>query len=157
MAEDLTIEVQTPEPRWRCALGGSPETFAVRVLRAVGESEGAAGEIAALLGGDDLVRTLNRAHRGEDRPTNVLSFPAGQPSHGFLGDIVLAYETVAREAAEQGKSLEAHAAHLLTHGFLHILGYDHDLDRDAERMEARERAILASLGWPDPYAAESGH
>jgi probable rRNA maturation factor len=157
MAEPLTIEVQAPEPRWRDALGGSPEAFAARVLRAVGESEGAAGEIAALLGGDDLVRTLNRAHRGRDRPTNVLSFPAGQPAHGFLGDIVLAYETVAREAAEQGKGLEAHAAHLLTHGFLHILGYNHDLDHDAARMEARERAILASLGWPDPYAAESGH
>src|SRR5262245_48501771 len=123
MVEKLTVEVQAPEQRWAERLGGEPEAFAARVLRAVGEAEGAEGEIAALLSNDELVRSLNRLHRGKDQPTNVLSFPAVRPSHGALGDIVLGYETVEREANEQGKSVAAHAAHLLLHGFLHILGY----------------------------------
>jgi probable rRNA maturation factor len=157
MADDLVIDVDAPEPRWAEALGGAPEPFASRILRAVGAAEGAVGAVSAVLGDDRLVRTLNRLHRGKDRATNVLSFPAAEPAHGLLGDIALAYETVVAEAVEQGKTVEAHAAHLLTHGFLHVLGYDHESDCDAERMEDRERVILASLGWPDPYAAESGH
>jgi len=112
-----------------------------------------------ILTSDRAIRTLNRRWRGRDKSTNVLSFPApsarkkpwrGAPRH--LGDIVLAYETVAREARAEGKPLDHHLAHLALHGFLHLLGYDHESHGQAEAMERRERRILARLGVPDPYA-----
>jgi probable rRNA maturation factor len=110
---------------------------------------------------DSEVQALNRLFRGKDAPTNVLSFPAG-PMAGagasvngdepeFLGDIGLAYETVEREAAAAGKPALHHAAHLVIHGVLHLAGFDHGEDVDAERMEAAERAVLARFGIPDPY------
>lgn len=106
---------------------------------------------------------LNRDYRGRDYPTNVLSFPFDPPpglpaaaSGGFLGDLVLCAPVIEREAAEQGKPLAAHWAHLLVHGLLHLLGHDHLDAGEALRMEARERAILAGLGLPDPYADHSG-
>jgi probable rRNA maturation factor len=104
-----------------------------------------------LLADDAALRALNRDWRGKDKPTNVLSFPAPQGGE-MLGDIALAAETVAAEAQAQGKPFAAHMAHLLAHGFLHLLGYDHEIEAEAEAMEARERAILVSLGLPDPYA-----
>jgi probable rRNA maturation factor len=110
-------------------------------------------EISILFTNDDAVRRLNAHYRGKDRPTNVLSFP--QPSGPLLGDIVLAAETVRAEAALAGKPLEAHMAHLIIHGFLHLLGYDHGGEEEAETMEAVERAALERMGIPDPYAAAS--
>jgi probable rRNA maturation factor len=102
-------------------------------------------------------RRLNRTYRGRDYPTNVLSFPAG-PAHGGearspapLGDLALCAEVVAREARVQGKPASAHWAHLVVHGTLHILGYDHEQPGPARRMERRERLLLARLGYPDPY------
>lgn len=97
-------------------------------------------------------RRLNREYRGRDYATNVLSFPyGGAPS---LGDVVICAAVVAREARAQGKAVRAHHAHLLVHGLLHLLGYDHEKGaREARRMEASERAILAGLGFADPYAA----
>ena len=107
-------------------------------------------EISLVFTDDAAVRQLNARWRGRDRATNVLSFPqAGGP---LIGDIVLAYETVAREAALAGRPLEHHIAHLVVHGSLHLLGYNHDADAEAERMEDLERAALSMIGVADPYA-----
>jgi probable rRNA maturation factor len=102
-------------------------------------------------------RRLNRTYRGKDAPTNVLSFPQGasETAHPdapvLLGDVVLAFETVRREAAEQQKTLADHLSHLVVHGVLHLLGFDHEKAHDAAEMELRELSILAGLGVPDPY------
>lgn len=120
-------------------------------------------EISVRLTDDAEVRTLNAQYRGKDKPTNVLSFPMvqrdllealsnGDDGEELLGDIVLAAETVAREAAEKGVGIAEHAIHLIVHGTLHLLGYDHETDDEAERMEALEREVLEGLGLPDPYA-----
>lgn len=93
-------------------------------------------------------RRLNRTWRGKDKPTNVLSFAADAP---LLGDLAICAPVVAREAREQGKPQTAHWAHMVVHGVLHLLGFDHENDRDAARMEARETKILAQLGMPNPY------
>ncbi|CAD5379827.1 putative metal-dependent hydrolase [Pseudomonas sp. OF001] len=103
-------------------------------------------------------RELNRTWRGKDYATNVLSFPAEVPEGildiPLLGDLVICAQVVAREAAEQGKAADAHWAHLTIHGCLHLLGYDHIDDDEAEEMEALERQLLAELGYPDPYASD---
>lgn len=99
-------------------------------------------------------RALNRQYRGRDYATNVLSFAYAAPP-AAVGDVVLCVPVVLREAAEQGKQAEAHFAHLVVHGILHLLGYDHEHMHDAQAMESREREILASLGYADPYAARS--
>ncbi|MDT8759127.1 rRNA maturation RNase YbeY [Sphingomonas psychrotolerans] len=121
-------------------------------------------EIAVRLTGDDEVRILNRDYRQKDKPTNVLSFPMVQPDlletvtqnsddgEVILGDIVLAHGVCVTEAEERGISVEDHAAHLIVHGVLHLLGYDHMEDAEAEAMEDMERAALASLGLHDPYS-----
>ena len=96
-------------------------------------------------------RQLNRTWRGKDKPTNVLSFPAGDVADE-LGDLAICAPVVAREAREQGKALQAHWAHMVVHGVLHLLGYDHENDRDAGRMETKEAGILKQFGYPDPYA-----
>ncbi|MDG2531654.1 rRNA maturation RNase YbeY [Caulobacter endophyticus] len=114
--------------------------------------------IVILLADDDSVQALNRDFRHKDYATNVLSFPAPQDPaanpEGQIGDIALAYGVCAREAAEQGKPLSHHLQHLVAHGVLHLLGYDHEGDEEAEAMEALEREILAGLDVPDPYADE---
>jgi probable rRNA maturation factor len=111
------------------------------------------GEVIVLLTNDAEVRDLNARFRDQDKPTNVLSFPA-PPASGVLGDVALALGVCAREAGEQGKSLGHHLQHLVAHGVLHLLGYDHEADAEAEAMEAIERAVMERLGAPDPYAAE---
>lgn len=98
-------------------------------------------------------QTLNRDFRGKDYATNVLSFPY-EAGPELAGDLVLCLPVVLKEAAEQGKTMEAHFAHLLVHGMLHLQGYDHDNDEDAEIMEAEEREILAKMGYGDPYIGE---
>jgi len=113
--------------------------------------------VALVLTGDDEMRTLNRTWRGKDAPTNVLSFPADQLGEpGFLGDVVLAHETICEEAREQHLVLQDHAAHLVVHGVLHLVGFDHGDDAEAEQMEDVERRALASLGVADPYAEAEG-
>jgi probable rRNA maturation factor len=114
------------------------------------------GELAILLTDDSAIRALNRDWRGKDEPTNVLSFPAQEAcadgrAPRMLGDIVIAYETAAREAEVEGKPLVHHLAHLAVHGFLHLVGYDHEASEEADAMERLEVAILARLGVPDPY------
>lgn len=123
----------------------------------------APSEACIALVSDAEVRTLNRTYRGKDKPTNVLSFPAashlspGETAMHQLGDIVLAAETVAREAAELHISPHHHLQHLVVHGLLHLLGYNHEEDAAAEEMEGLETKILASIGVPDPYAGAAGH
>lgn len=112
----------------------------------------AALNVAILLADDETVRDLNDRFRHKNIPTNVLSFPAHQTATGALGDIVLAYGVCAREAGEQGKPLAAHLQHLVAHGVLHLLGYDHEDEADAQVMEDLERLVLKQLGLPDPYA-----
>jgi probable rRNA maturation factor len=117
-------------------------------------AEGASGEVSIRVVGEDESRRLNRAYRSKDRPTNVLSFPAELPAEiepRLLGDVVICAPLVATEAAAQGKTVRAHWAHLVVHGTLHLLGYEHERPREAERMEARETSILAGLGFSNPY------
>jgi len=119
------------------------------------------GELAIVLTDDSAIRALNRDWRGKDEPTNVLSFPAQEPGADrraprMLGDIVIAYETAAREAEVEGKPLVHHLAHLAVHGFLHLVGYDHEASEEADAMEGLEVAILARLGVPDPYPMRDG-
>jgi probable rRNA maturation factor len=117
-------------------------------------------ELAIMLTDDAGIKTLNNNWRGIDKPTNVLSFPA-LPTHGprepedaprMLGDIAIAYETTRREADEEKKPFDHHLSHLAVHGFLHLIGHDHEKDQEAELMESLEREILSQLGIPDPYA-----
>ena len=153
-----SIDVVIESARWQKVPRAA--TVVRRAIGAAAPARARNAELSVILTSDRAIRTLNRRWRGRDKPTNVLSFPAparapgrsprGAPHH--LGDIVLAYETVAREARAEGKPLDHHIAHLALHGFLHLLGYDHESHGQAETMERRERRILARLGVPDPYA-----
>ena len=146
------IDVEIEEPAWTAAL---PDATALmrRAARATLDSEGASDEgVTLLLTDDATVRKLNARFRQQDKPTNVLSFPAPHNPEHFLGDVALAYGVCVREAAEQGKPLAHHLQHLVAHGVLHLLGYDHEDDDEAEAMEGLERVVLAGLGVPDPYA-----
>jgi probable rRNA maturation factor len=141
LAGDDKLLARPKKPHIRAWAGAALERDAEVTVRLVGEEEG---------------RTLNRDFRGKDYPTNVLTFTyeEGLPADSdapLLGDLVLCVPVVVREALEQGKSPEAHYAHLVVHGMLHLQGYDHEDETGAERMEARERAVLASLGYADPY------
>ena len=139
---------------WEMALPDA-EALAARVFAAARAREPRLmGSAALLLTGDAAVRDLNARFRGKDAPTNVLSFPSDEPAPGFLGDIALGYETCARETREKGVTLADHAAHLIAHGLLHLVGYDHIEDADAEEMERLETEILAGLGVSDPYRLE---
>lgn len=136
-----------------CPLWSGHEENLSKALAAAAAAEGKHGAVSLLLGDDAAIAALNQEFRGKAGPTNVLSFPpAPGGEEGFWGDIALAAETIVEEAEFQGKSFANHAAHLVVHGFLHLLGYDHMQPEDAEAMEARERAILATLGIEDPYA-----
>ena len=139
------------------ALGASPHGWMAQAAFAA--------EVSIKLTDDDEVRRLNAQYRGKDRPTNVLSFPMVQPDlldamsnsddgEVLLGDIVLAHGVCAGEAAGKGVALATHATHLIVHGMLHLLGYDHLVDAEADAMETIERAALATLGIDDPYAVE---
>ena len=131
---------------------------AIASLEAAGVLGTGTSELSVVFSDDRRVRELNAAWRGKDKPTNVLSFPASvAPGRGaalppMLGDIVLAFETVAGEARLEGKTLEHHISHLVLHGLLHLLGYDHEQEAEADEMEAIERDALARLAIPDPYA-----
>ena len=139
------------------------DAAAAAVRRAIGEAAAALGAdfsnhaLAVLLTDDAAIRRLNAQWRGIDKATNVLSFPPadmpGDATVKSLGDIAIAHETTAREAETDGKPFADHLAHLAVHGFLHLMGYDHEKDRDAETMEQLERVILARIGVGDPYAA----
>jgi probable rRNA maturation factor len=150
------IDVEIEDEAWLAALPQA-EMLARGAALAALDAEGAAHEgVTILLADDEAVRELNARFRQKDAPTNVLSFPAPRNPEFHLGDIALAYGVCVREAAEQGKPLAHHLQHLVAHGVLHLLGYDHIGDDEAEAMESLERAVLAGLGVPDPYAAGEG-
>ena len=145
------IDIEIEDERWSQAV---PDAEALTRRAAEAALAGERGDnITVLLTDDDTVRELNGRFRGKDAPTNVLSFPAFDNPEGFLGDIALAFGVCTREAAEQGKSLAHHLQHLVAHGALHLVGYDHQSEAEAQAMEALEREILSGLGVPDPYAA----
>jgi probable rRNA maturation factor len=158
-----SIDVVIASARWDKAPRAA--TVVRRAIRAAMPARARNTELSVILTSDRAIRTLNRRWRGRDKPTNVLSFPAPAPAgraaargvRRHLGDIVLAYETMAREARAEGKPLDHHIAHLTLHGFLHLLGYDHESHGQAEAMERRERRILARLGVPDPYAERGAY
>ena len=168
-----SLDISVSSPLWR----GLPRARAIAretIAAAVAESGGAVcidrpegraslqtpygGDVSLCLADDAALRALNLRWRGVDKPTNVLSFPSAPPgplgNPTALGDIALAYETLAREAEDLGVPLADHYRHLLAHGFLHLIGYDHQTDPEAERMEALETRILARFGASDPYARE---
>lgn len=126
-------------------------------LAELGARAGMPSELSLVFSNDAGIKDLNAGWRGKDKPTNVLSFPAfavtpGDPLPPMLGDIVLAIETISRESSLEEKPFDHHLIHLIVHGFLHLLGYDHETDEEAEAMEAMERRVLARLAIPDPYA-----
>lgn len=149
------IDIEVEDAAWTAALPDAEALTLAAALAALAQ-DGADGEgVTILLTDDETVRDLNARFRRQDKPTNVLSFPAPANPEHFLGDIALAYGVCAREAAEQGKPIGHHLQHLVAHGVLHLLGYDHIGDAEAEAMEDLERIVLAGLGVPDPYQARS--
>ena len=154
----LTADILVEAGEW-----GDPAALQALVDRAVAATAERAdaeildgSEVSVVLTDDAAIRVLNRDHRGFDKPTNVLSFPQDDPdaeAYGpLLGDIVIARETVAREAVDGGLPFSHHLTHMIVHGFLHLVGYDHLEDDEADEMERLETAILAALDIPDPYA-----
>jgi probable rRNA maturation factor len=147
------------EPDSEAVIGRAIAAAAEIVDADLGEAE-----LAVMLTDDAGIRTLNSNWRGIDKPTNVLSFPALPPSGGggpddaprMLGDIAIAYQTTRAEADDEQKPFDHHLSHLAVHGFLHLIGYDHEKDADAEAMETLETQILAQLGIPDPYTDRAG-
>ncbi len=154
----IAIDILAESPLW-----GEEESWREAVETVVAMAAASAdaeiaddAELSLVLTDDAAIRVLNRDHRNLDKPTNVLSFPQDDPeaeAYGpLLGDIVVAHETVAREADEEGISFRDHFLHMIVHGFLHLVGYDHMNDDEAEEMEGLETAILARLGIANPYA-----
>lgn len=157
-APAIAVDVLVEDAAW-----GEPEALAPLVEAAVAACARMAdaaildgSEVSVVLTDDDRIRLLNARHRGIDKATNVLSFPQDDPdadAYGpLLGDIVVARQTVAREAVDGGLPFLHHLTHMVVHGFLHLVGYDHMDDDEAEEMERLEAAILEALGIPDPYA-----
>ena len=154
----MTVSIEVEDQDW-ATLPGLQELAQSAVTAALrGAAEDAEGcDIAVLFTDDAAIAEINAEWRGKDKPTNVLSFPTpddmpvpeGEPQP--LGDIVLAFGVITREAAEQGKTLRDHTAHLIVHGTLHLLGFDHESDVEADEMEALETRILKGLGISDPY------
>jgi probable rRNA maturation factor len=142
------IEVEVEDSAWTDALANVAALAREAALAASGEAE--TREIAINLTSDAAVADLNQRFRGRPGSTNVLSFPDARPQ-SRLGDIALAFGVTAAEAQAQGKPLADHLRHLVVHGVLHLLGYDHERDADADRMEAAEREILAGMNISDPY------
>ncbi len=148
----LAIDVMIESDRWR-ENEDAQSLAREAIMKAAAVLSTPRAELAIVLTDDSAMRVLNRVWRGIDKTTNVLSFPtkgAGE-ERPLLGDIVLAYETIAREARAQRKPFAHHVAHLAVHGFLHLLGYGHERREDAEMMERTECAILRRLAIPDPY------
>lgn len=157
----LEIAFRVADPHWKNILDQQQPLLETALQTAFAELDLPAKNfaVAVSLVDDAEIQGLNKQYRQKDKPTNVLSFPMvddfddldGQPGAVELGDIILAFETIQREAMEQGKNFPHHIAHLLVHGFLHLVGFDHLTDTDAADMEALETDILAAMGIEDPY------
>lgn len=154
----MTVSIDVEDEAWLTLLGLEPLVHACvgAALAATDYADGTC-EVAVLFTDDDAIAAINGEWRGQDKPTNVLSFPTPDDlpipkgEARPLGDIVLAHGVIAREADEQGKTLRDHTAHLIVHGTLHLLGFDHQNEAEAEEMEALETRILKGLGISDPY------
>jgi probable rRNA maturation factor len=150
----ISIDLRIEDARWNAL--GDIEALSARALEAAAKRTGEAGEVAVLLTNDAEMRALNKQWRQIDKATDVLSFPSdgpqipGEPRH--LGDIAIGHETAMHDAETMNRPFDGHFSHLLIHGFLHLIGYDHIEPEDAAVMEPLEADILAQLGWPDPYA-----
>jgi probable rRNA maturation factor len=161
MTHDLRVALEIEDARWSEALPDAATLFNRAVALALEDlPDGRPIEVGIRLVDDGAIQGLNRAWRGRDTPTNVLSFPMGDPAPvddpafpWLLGDIVMSFDTVSAESARDGKVLADHAAHLAIHAALHLIGHDHADDDTAEAMEAAEVRLLARLGIADPYAA----
>lgn len=159
--DNIEIDISVRHPAWRGVgdLAGICRAAVHRTLESAGASLPAVPvEISLVFADADFVATLNQAHRGKQGPTNVLSFPASEPGDiglTLLGDVVLGFEVVEAEARAGNLPLSHHTTHLLVHGILHLLGYDHILDKDADIMEALEVSILQRLNIADPYATQN--
>lgn len=155
VSSDLSLDLRIADPRWDVL--GDLDALAAHVLAHAATHMKSGGELAILFTDDAEMRTLNKQWRDLDKPTDVLSFPSDQPEipgqPQYLGDIALGYETALRDAEAMQRPFAGHVSHLLIHGFLHLLGYDHIETEDAQVMEPLETEILAGLGWPDPYAS----
>lgn len=157
MSSPLEIAFSVNAGDWPDGLEPIANTAILAALKQSKAKVKGVAEVSVVLTDDEEQHELNRQWRGVDKSTNVLSFPQIEPFGpvmGLLGDITFAYETVGQEAEEMGISLEAHFTHLVVHGFLHLLGYDHIEDDEALVMEGLETQILATLGIADPYADE---
>ncbi len=155
----VVADVWQQEPDAEAIILRAIDAAAAKINTGIG-----ACELAVMLTDDAGIQTLNANWRGIDKPTNVLSFPALPPTGGsgpddaprMLGDIAIAYQIMRAEADDEQKPFDHHLSHLAVHGFLHLIGYDHEKDDDAEAMEALETEILAQLGIPDPYTDRNG-
>lgn len=159
IAPALSVDIIHELSGWRAIVEDTALAAAARAACKSAACPDQPSGVALLLTGDAQVRQLNGAWRGRDEATNVLSFPHDGPvahrGRCHLGDIALALETVTREAAQKSIPAGHHAAHLVVHGMLHLLGYDHEKDAQAQAMEALETKILLGLGLPDPYAQDT--
>lgn len=155
LAIDIAVSVEAGGWQDEASLSALVERCAAAVVAELGLEAAEPTELGVVFTDDAAIRALNRDWRGKDKATNVLSFPAfpgrSEAIPPMLGDIVVAFETVEREAALESKPVEHHLSHLVVHGLLHLLGFDHETDADAERMEAVERRVLHTLAIPDPY------
>jgi probable rRNA maturation factor len=149
----IRIEIVVNEPKWRASRGlpARLERAAKLALEKSREPKRKAA-LTILLADDETLRALNRRFRRKNKPTNVLSFPATENADAYLGDVALAFGVAREEARVSGKRFSDHAVHLAVHGVLHLLGYDHETQRQAKVMEPLETALLAHLGIADPYA-----
>ena len=151
----LTVDLAVEDPSWTAIpdLQSLVERAVAAALAEAGVAPDDDSELSCLFRDDDAIRALNAQWRGMDKPTNVLSFPTEGPgAEVMLGDIALAWGTVAREAEAEHRRIEDHVAHLVIHGTLHLLGEDHEVDAEADAMEALETRAMARLGLSDPYA-----
>ena len=148
----FAIHFEIDDPRWKKRRGLKPrlEAAARLALRQGGAPR--RGAVTILLTGDTRMKALNHDFRGKNKPTNVLSFPAAPNDEAYLGDVALAFGVTEAEAIRAGKRFADHAVHLVVHGVLHLLGFDHVTERQAKKMEPLETRLLARLGIDDPYA-----
>ncbi len=155
----LTVDVIHHSPEWGNEVEDNLLIRAAIAAYSTGASAAPMAELSLLLATDEEIRALNKNWRSKDEATNVLSFPLDAPQFGIaprsLGDVAMAFETVKREAAERDIPVSQHAAHLVVHGVLHLLGYTHETDKQARKMEALEVRVLEAIDLPDPYALEA--
>lgn len=153
------VEIDVQSPLWDAQPDAEKAVRAAIAAAAAAAASTSGGEVSILLADDSAVRVLNKQWRGIDKATNVLSFPAPETMSkgdaGILGDIVIAYETLVRECADEDREFLHHLTHLTVHGYLHLVGYDHQDDAQAHEMEALESKIMTRMQLPDPWLENS--